>query len=89
MATDQQGNGHRLPVLWPCCGGGRRPNFFQVNGVGPDHGLIQRRASTGQRSPTRSGRSPAASNFAVNPLNGDQIIMSSQAGRIFRTEDQG
>jgi hypothetical protein len=23
--------------------------------------------------------------FAVNPINGDQIVISSQAGRIFRT----
>ena len=31
----------------------------------------------------------AAFNFAVNPVNGDQIVISSSAGRIFRTEDQG
>jgi subtilisin-like proprotein convertase family protein len=28
-------------------------------------------------------------NFAVNPINGDQIIISSLAGRVFSTENQG
>jgi subtilisin-like proprotein convertase family protein len=29
------------------------------------------------------------SNFAVNPINGNQIVIGSQAGRIFRSRDQG
>jgi subtilisin-like proprotein convertase family protein len=29
------------------------------------------------------------SNFAVNPINGDQLLISSAAGRVFRTSDQG
>jgi subtilisin-like proprotein convertase family protein/sugar lactone lactonase YvrE len=29
------------------------------------------------------------SRFAVNPINGDQIVISSESGRIFRSRDQG
>jgi len=28
-------------------------------------------------------------NFAVNPVNGDQVMISSAAGRIFGTTNQG
>jgi hypothetical protein len=28
-------------------------------------------------------------NFAVNPINGKQIVIDSAAGRVFRTEDEG
>jgi subtilisin-like proprotein convertase family protein len=36
-----------------------------------------------------SGNSLAPGNFTVNPLNGNQIVISSLVGRIFSTENQG
>ena len=75
VATDQQGTGTVYQYFWPCCGGGDT-NFFQVNGAGRDL-----RPAPGERRParrpTRSGRSWAGANFAVNPVNGDQIVISS------------
>jgi len=35
------------------------------------------------------GHDVAQSNIAVNPINGDQLLISSAAGRIFRTSTQG
>jgi subtilisin-like proprotein convertase family protein len=36
-----------------------------------------------------AGRGEVQSNFAVNPINGNAIIIGSNAGRLFRTLDQG
>jgi subtilisin-like proprotein convertase family protein len=62
-------------------------DFFQVNDVSRTFGLLQNSGGgdvTDPQWPYRSGL-----NFAVNPLNGDQALISSTAGRIFRTENQG
>src|SRR5439155_23793538 len=32
---------------------------------------------------------PTPARFTVNPLNGDQIVISSLVGRVFSTENQG
>ena len=86
VATDQQGNGTLYQYWWPCCGG-NGTDFFQVNGTGRTFGLLQQ--SGGGLSPDPQWPYLGGSNFAVNPLSGQQVIMSSQAGRIFRTENQG
>ena len=67
--------------------GNATSDFFQVNNVGRTFGLLQ--AANGgdvadPQWPYRQGF-----NFAVNPLNGDQVLIGSAAGRIFRTENQG
>jgi subtilisin-like proprotein convertase family protein len=36
-----------------------------------------------------AGRGEVQSNFAVNPINGNAIVIGSAAGRLFRTETQG
>jgi hypothetical protein len=36
-----------------------------------------------------AGRGEVQSNFAVNPINGNAIIIGSNAGRLFRSLDQG
>ena len=41
------------------------------------------------RLPTRSGRSRAVANFAVNPVNGNDVVISSSVGRIFATTEPG
>ncbi|MBX6313387.1 MAG: subtilisin, partial [Isosphaeraceae bacterium] len=93
VATDQQGRGTQYQYIWPCCGGGKT-DFFQVSssgqpgfGVGRTFGLLQQ--SNPGPVPDPQWPFTGGSNFAVNPLDGDQIIMSSQAGRIFGTETQG
>ena len=92
VATNQQGDGTVYQYWWPCCGGsdpatGAGTEFFQVNGAGFTSGLIQ--ASNSGPVPDPQWPLEGGSNFAVNPLDGDQILISSQAGRIFRTEDEG
>ncbi len=93
VATDQTGglvNGVLNPTLyqyhWPCCGG-NGTDFFQVNGVGRTNGLLQ--VSNPGTVPDPQWPNVAGFNFAVNPINGNQIIMGSAAGRLFRTEDEG
>jgi hypothetical protein len=86
VATDQTGVGTLYQYNWPCCGG-NLTDFFQVNGVGRTNGLIQ--SSTGTPAPDPQWPFLGGFNFAVNPINGNQIVISSGAGRIFRTEDQG
>ena len=94
VATDQAGAGTVYRYNWPCCGG-NTTDFFQVNGVGRTNGLIQ--AAGGRPVPDPQwpyesvsyGNDVVSGNFTVNPINGSQIAISSAAGRIFRTEDQG
>jgi subtilisin-like proprotein convertase family protein len=92
VATDQQGAGTLFQYWWPCCGG-RITDFFQVNGagqiggVGRTEGLIQ--ASGTGNVPDPQWPFLGGFNFAVNPINSSQIVISSAVGRIFRTETQG
>jgi subtilisin-like proprotein convertase family protein len=101
IATNQTGidatSGAIQPTLytykWPCCGG-QTTNFFQVatdgqsaDGVGRTFGLIQQ-SGTGT-VPDPQWPFEDVLNFAVNPIDGDQAIISSDAGRIFGTSDQG
>ena len=71
---------------WPCCGGAYT-DFFQVNGVGETFGLLQ--ASNGL--PTVDPQWPflGGANFAVDPVNGQDVVISSSVGRIFSTSDAG
>jgi subtilisin-like proprotein convertase family protein len=95
IATDQTGSGTVYTYQWPCCNAiGVATDFFGV-GTAPNSpyvsrtfGLLQAGDHPGFPS---TGQWPfeTGSNFAVDPLDGNQIIMSSQAGRIFRTQDQG
>jgi subtilisin-like proprotein convertase family protein len=86
VVTDQTGAGTLYQYAWPCCGG-NITDFFQVNGVGHTNGLVQ--ASGGGNVPDPQWPFEGTLNFAVNPINGKQIVISSATGRVFRTEDQG
>jgi subtilisin-like proprotein convertase family protein len=86
VATNQQGNGTLYQYWWPCCGGADT-NFFQVNGAGRTDGLLQ--ASGGQPTPDPQWPFTGGANFAVNPVNGQDIVISSAAGRIFTTSNEG
>jgi subtilisin-like proprotein convertase family protein len=91
VATDQQGRGFVYQYKWP--GLSSDPsftNFFQVNGVSRTRGLLQSPNDPQWPTvgPVYDGLIPMG-RFAVNPLNGDQITISSNAGRIFGTTNQG
>jgi subtilisin-like proprotein convertase family protein len=95
VATDQTGSGTAYQFRWPCCGPDSPTDFFntlQVNGNGGTYvsrtqGLLQ----AGDDPFAGSGQWPfiAGSNFAVHPRNGNILAISSQAGRIFLTTNQG
>ncbi len=94
VATDQTGSGTLYQYNWPCCGG-NTTDFFQVNTIGRTFGLVQQ-SGTGQvpdpQWPFLSpgyGPGHAFGQFAVNPVNGDQMIIGSSVGRIFSTDNQG
>ena len=72
--------------FWPCCGGDDT-DFFQVNGVGRTSGLLQ--ASGGQPTPDPQWPFTGGANFAVDPVNGQDVVISSAVGRIFATTNEG
>ena len=86
VATDQQGNGTLYQYFWPCCGG-NDTDFFQVNGTGRTQGLLQ--ASNGDPTPDPQWPFLGGANFAVDPVNGQNVVISSLVGRIFTTTNEG
>lgn len=80
VAVDATGSGAVYRYRWPNSGGDNT-NFFQVNGIARTFGLLQAIPDTQWPN--------ATVNFAVNPVNGDQVVMSSGSGRIFMTANQG
>ena len=86
VATDQQGLGTLYQYWWPCCGGGDT-DFFQVNGLGRTTGLLQ--ASNGDPTPDPQWPFGGGPNFAVNPVNGQDVVISSVTGNIFSTTNEG
>ncbi len=88
VATNQQGDGTRYQAFVP----GSMPTnlgttFFRVNHVGRTFGLFQQ--SGGSTTPDPQWGGNVGATFAVNPVNGDQMIISSNNGRIFATETRG
>ena len=89
---------------WPGFGG-NYTDFFQVatgsnkpglavygaggGAIGRTFGLLQQSNNLPTPDPQWPLATAPESNFAVNPLNGNQLIISSNAGRIFGTENQG
>ena len=95
VATDQQGVGTAYQFFWPCCGG-TDTNFFQdipagLSGtgeyIGRTFGLLQ--TSNGLPTPDPQWPFETGANFAVNPVNSSDVVISSNDGRIFATSDQG
>src|SRR5262249_35257068 len=81
-------------------GGGLATDFFEVMAPGvspygkPDAGTISRTTGllqAGDDPVNNQGQWPflGGSNFAYNPIDPNGLAISSQAGRIFRTTDQG
>jgi subtilisin-like proprotein convertase family protein len=104
IATDQTGKGTVYTYQWPCCGThSQTTDFYSVNPpttagqptFDPRFGLFASR-TFGLLQHNNPGLTPdpqwpflGGSNFAVNPINGDQMVIGSQQGRVFRTKDQG
>ena len=86
VAVDPTGSGTIFQYHWPCCGGGNT-DFFQVNGVPKTYGLVQ----AGDNPAGNQGQWPylGTINFAVNPIDPRQILISSSVGRVFATANQG
>ena len=95
IATDQTGSGTSYYYAWPCCGPqANATDFFQVrlpNGVsiGRTSGLLQLGDQITATGSSGQWSFLGGHNFAVNPIDGNGIIMGSGAGRVFRTTDQG
>ena len=88
VATDQQGSGTAFNYLLPYEGGNYAyTNFFQVDGVGRTFGLFQ--ASGGQPTPDPQWAPQGVANFALNPVNDSDAVISSSTGRIFSTTNEG
>jgi subtilisin-like proprotein convertase family protein len=89
MATDQTGSGTSYVFAWPCCGASPlASDFFKVTPAGGTQvsritGLLQ----AGDDPASGTGQWPfiGGSNFAVNRIDPTGIVVSSAAGRIFRT----
>lgn len=96
VQTDQQGRGIVYQYLYPGLGG-VFTDFFQVSTNGSPFisrttGLIQTNGVSDPQWPTGSvnyGNGLMQGNFTVNPIAGDQVMISSDAGRVFSTIDQG
>jgi len=88
VAVDQNGKGTRYQAFRP---GSMATNlgtsFFRVNHVGRTFGLFQQSGGSNTPDPQWAG-GPGAT-FAVNPLSGQQLIISSGTGQIYSTQDQG
>ncbi len=95
VATDQTGSGLVYQYKQPALGGGPT-NFFQVNGIGSTFGLLQNGNDTADWPGDPAGalsnssvNQGAFGNFAVNPIDPQQIVISSKTGTIFGTTNQG
>jgi subtilisin-like proprotein convertase family protein len=89
VATDQTGSGSSYLYAWPCCGATPlQSDFFlytspSIGQVSRVTGLLQ----SGDDPGNGVGQWPAEGtiNFAVNPIDPTAIVISSTAGRVFRT----
>lgn len=93
MATDQTGSGTAYGYQWPCCGPFFATDFFRVNfppsddafGVGRTTGLLQAGDDPGNNKGQWPLISSAVGYFAVNPIDKNGALISSGAGRVFRS----
>jgi subtilisin-like proprotein convertase family protein len=94
VATDQTGSGTVYAYKWPnAIDFGFGTDFLQVqlagasNWISRTSGLIQ----AGDNPLTGAGQWPfnVGSNVVVNPIDNKGMLVSSQAGNIFRSLDQG
>jgi len=86
VAVDQQGLG-TLDQYWFPGTGGDYTSFFQVNGTGRTFGLLQQ--SNGLPTPDPQWPLSGIANLAVNPVDGNEMVISSSTGNVFATSNGG
>jgi subtilisin-like proprotein convertase family protein len=97
-AVDQQGSGN-LFQFWSAGQGGQYTNFFKVNGVGRTFGLLQASGGIptapnillpGNSFGNVDGQWPVTeiASIAVDPVNSNDLLVSSTTGNIFETTNQ-
>jgi subtilisin-like proprotein convertase family protein len=91
VAVDEQGSGTAYQYLFPGSGGDFT-NFFQLavpggTGIGRTFGLLQ--AAQGLPTPDPQWTLPGIANFAVNPIDSNEIVISSSTGNVFTTSNGG
>ena len=86
VAVDQQGSGTQYQYLFPGSGGDYT-NFFQTNGIGRTFGLLQ--SAQGLPTPDPQWVINGIANFAINPLDSNEIVISSSTGNVFTTSNSG
>ena len=93
VATDQQGLGTAYQFFWPSYGG-NDTDFFQCSDTARSAGPSAvpsacSRPRSGLPTPDPQWPFEAGANFAVNPVNGSDVVISSSVGRIFATQNEG
>ena len=87
VGVDQQGSGTLYNYEFPFAGSAYL-NFVMVNGTGRTFGLLQ--ASDGVPGPTDpQWPGTGIATLVVNPVNDQDVLISSSTGNIFATTDQG
>ena len=92
VQTDQTGSGTVYRFLTPADGAPSTSAFFTVNGQDFVNGLDNVAGDPETEwgyAPIDEGDDLAVGIFTVNPINGNQIIISSSQGTIYRTENKG
>ena len=91
VVTDQTGSGTTYEAVWPCCNTVGPDEFFQVNGVGQTFGLLQSTSVPPGASlpgtPDPQWPYGPSYNFAVNPVDNDEVILGSGIGNLFETQN--
>jgi subtilisin-like proprotein convertase family protein len=85
-AVDQQGTGTLYQFFSPGQGG-EYTNFVMVNGIGRTFNLLQQ--SNGLPTPDPQWGETSYASIVVDPVNGQDLILSSSTGNIFASTDQG
>ena len=86
VAVDQQGLGTLYQYFFPGSGGDFT-DFFQANGTGRTFGLLQQ--SNNLPTPDPQWTLPGIANFTVNPVDGMELVISSETGNVFATSNGG
>jgi len=86
VAVDQQGLGTLYQYFFPGSGGDFT-DFFQANGTGRTFGLLQQ--SNNLPTPDPQWTLPGIANFTVNPVDGKELVISSETGNVFVTSNGG
>jgi subtilisin-like proprotein convertase family protein len=89
VAIAQTSSAHDYYQYFYPIAGGLGTNFFKVNGISFTSGLVQVSTSQNDLSGDPQWPDTVIENFAVNPINPNEIIIPSAEGRIFASPNKG